>query len=77
MRWEDVGRREQVGRGERAQATAALGVAARARVGGEWGAPRLVGSLGRAKWAGDGRARRPRELGWGSVGMGRKAEFVG
>jgi hypothetical protein len=44
---------------------AALGVAARARVGGERGAPRLVGSLGRAKWAGDGRACRPRELGWG------------
>jgi hypothetical protein len=46
-------------------AAAALGVAARARVGGERGAPRLVGSLGRAKWAGDKRARRPRELGWG------------
>ena len=77
MRWEDVGRHEQVGWGERAQAAAALGVTARARFGGERGTPCLVGSLGHAKWAGDRRARRPRELGWGSTGMGCKAELVG
>jgi hypothetical protein len=58
-------------------AAVALGVAARTRVGGEWGALRLVGSLGRAKWVGDGRARRPWELGWGQCRDGPQGRVGG